>query len=231
MWNGGKRRRVSWSMRVHASYLRAETLLPLTGFLPQKELRERLRDIAPSGEWTDTSIAFERAALDDPWRMHLAAKFQHAGVASVNGVPGLRGVSGSIAGNENGGQVIIDTDNGVFHWPTQFPKHVDLERLKANIYWKRTAQELLIASPDWDIKTHDAEIRGQLAWHQPSDAASPQLTLVGAIQNRQCGQCPQLSSQRFDRTGSACVAQRCLPGRTFAGHYFVPRSGAKFSVP
>jgi uncharacterized protein (TIGR02099 family) len=171
------------SMQVHANYLRAETLLPLTGFLPQKELRARLRDIAPSGEWTDTSIAFERATLDAPWRMQLAAKFQHAGVASVGSVPGLRGVAGSIAGNESGGQVVIDTNNGVFHWPSQFPKHVELERLKANIYWKRTAQELLIASPDLEIKTHDGEIRGQLAWRQPTDASSPVLTLVGAIQN------------------------------------------------
>src|SRR6201996_7641060 len=171
------------NMQVHADYLRAETLLPLTGFLPQKELRESLRDIAPSGEWTDTSIEFERAAPGDPWRMHVAAKFQHAGVASVNGVPGVRGVAGFVAGNETGGQVSIDTANGVFHWPSQFPRHVELERLKANIYWKRTPQELLIASPDWDIKTRDGELHGQMAWHEPSDASSPVLTLVASISN------------------------------------------------
>jgi uncharacterized protein (TIGR02099 family) len=176
------------NMRVHANYLRVETLLPLTGVLPQKELRERLRDVAPSGEWTDTSIEFERAAAADPWRMHLAAKFQHAGVASVGGVPGVRGISGSIAGNESGGQVMIDTSNGVFHWPSQFPHHVELERLKANIYWKHTPEELLVASPDWEIKTHDGELRGQLAWHQPSDpSSSPVLTLVGAISNGNVG--------------------------------------------
>jgi uncharacterized protein (TIGR02099 family) len=171
------------NMQVHANYLRAETLLPLTGFLPQKELREQLRDIAPSGEWTDTSIELRRPSVADPWRMHVAAKFQHAGFASANGVPGVRDVAGSIAGNETGGKVVIDTSNGVFHWPSQFPHHVDLERLKADIFWKRTEQELLIASPDWQIKTHDGELRGQMAWHQPSDSSSPVLTLVGAIAN------------------------------------------------
>jgi uncharacterized protein (TIGR02099 family) len=172
-------------LNVHfrADYLRAESLLPLTGLLPQKDLRDRLREAAPSGEWTDVAIAFERTQLDEPWRMHMQAKFQHAGVASVNGVPGVRGIAGSIAGNERGGQVIIDTNPGVFHWPAQFPRSVELEHLKANIYWKRTAEELLIASPDWDIKTHDAEIRGQVAWHQPADNSSPVLTLVGGIQN------------------------------------------------
>jgi len=171
------------SVRASASYLRVETLLPLTGFLPQKDLRNRIREIAPSGEWTDTSIAFERGQVADPWRMQVQAKFQHAGYASVGGSPGLRGVAGSIAGNESGGQVIIDTNVAVFHWPSQFPQAVDLERLKANIYWKRTAQELLVASPDWEVKTRDADIRGQVAWHQPADESSPRLTLVSTIQN------------------------------------------------
>jgi len=182
---------VSWQegeaglLNVHAraDYLRAETLLPLTGFLPQKDLRDRLREIAPSGEWTDTSIAFERGAVADPWRMQVQAKFQRAGYASVGGAPGMRGVAGSIAGNESGGQVIIDTNVAVFHWPTQFPQAVDLERLRANVYWKRTAQELLVASPDWEVKTHDADIRGQVVWHQPADDSSPRLTLVSTIQN------------------------------------------------
>jgi uncharacterized protein (TIGR02099 family) len=175
------------NVRASATYLRAESLLPLTGLLPQKDLRERLHEIAPSGEWTEVAIAFERAQVTEPWRMHVQAKFQHAGLASVNGVPGVRGIAGSIAGNERGGQVTIDTSLAAFHWPTQFPRSVELERLKANIYWKRTAGELLIASPDWEIKTHDAEIRGQVAWHQPSDDSSPVLTLVGGIQNGNAG--------------------------------------------
>jgi uncharacterized protein (TIGR02099 family) len=180
-WQGGEAGLLS--LRASASYLRAETLLPLTGFLPQKDLRNRIREIAPSGEWTDTSIAFERGQAADPWRMQVHAKFQHAGYASVGGSPGLRGVAGSIAGNESGGQVIIDSNVAVFHWPTQFPQAVDLERLRANVYWKRTAQELLVASPDWEVKSHDADIRGQVAWHQPADGSSPRLTLVSTISN------------------------------------------------
>jgi uncharacterized protein (TIGR02099 family) len=171
------------SVRVRANYLRVETLLPLTGFLPQKELRDQLREIAPSGEWTDTSISFERSQVADPWRMQVQAKFQNAGYASVGSMPGFRGIGGSIAGNENGGQVILDTNAAVFHWPSQFSAPVELERFRANVYWKRTAQELLIASPDWEIRTHDGDILGQLAWHQPADASSPRLTLVSTIQN------------------------------------------------
>jgi uncharacterized protein (TIGR02099 family) len=174
-------------VRVQASYLRAETLLPLTGFLPQKDLRDRLREIAPSGEWTDTLIAFVRDQVGDPWRMQVQAKFQRAGYAPVGGAPGLRGIGGSIAGNESGGRVIIETDAGVFNWPRQFPHPVELTSLTANLYWKRTAQELLIASPDWVVKSRDGEIHGQVAWRQPADDTSPLLTLVGNIQNGNAG--------------------------------------------
>ncbi len=37
-----------WNCARSATYLRAETLLPLTGFLPQKDVRKRLREIAPT---------------------------------------------------------------------------------------------------------------------------------------------------------------------------------------
>jgi uncharacterized protein (TIGR02099 family) len=174
-------------LRAQASHLRVETLLPLTGFLPQKDIRDRLREIAPSGEWTDTSIALARDNIGDPWRMQVQGRFQHAGYAPVAGAPGLRGISGSFAGNENGGRVIIDTKGGVFNWPSQFPQPVELSSLTANVYWKRTAQELLIASPDWALKSTDGEVRGQVAWHQPADDSSPVLTLVGNIQNGNAG--------------------------------------------
>ena len=34
-------------LRARASYLRAEALLPLAGLVPQRDIRERLRDMAP----------------------------------------------------------------------------------------------------------------------------------------------------------------------------------------
>ncbi|HEY0799582.1 MAG TPA: DUF3971 domain-containing protein, partial [Steroidobacteraceae bacterium] len=39
----------------------------------------------------------------------------------------------------------------------------------------------MIAAPDWQVKTPDVDIRGQMAWHQPSDDSSPALTLVSTI--------------------------------------------------
>jgi uncharacterized protein (TIGR02099 family) len=180
-WRGGDGGLLDVS--AQASYLRAETLLPLAGFLPQKDIRERLREVAPTGEWTDAMVALKRDAIADPWQMQVHAKFTRAGFAPVGGSPGLRGVSGSIAGNESGGHLYIDTNVAVFNWPAQFPHPVELETLKASFFWKRDPRELLVATPAWAAKTHDADIRGQLSWRQPADGSSPVLTLLSSVQD------------------------------------------------
>ncbi len=97
--------------------------------------------------------------------------------------PGIRGLSGAIAGNESGGHVNIDTHAAVFTWPAQFSQPVDLETLKATLYWKRTNEQLLIATPDWEMKNRDAAVHGKAAWQQPADGSSPVLTLVSTVEN------------------------------------------------
>jgi uncharacterized protein (TIGR02099 family) len=168
-------------LRARASYLRAEALLPLAGLMPQKDLRDRLRDIAPTGEWRDMSIELLRGAVTDPWQLQVRAQFRGVGFAPVGRAPGLRGLSGMFAGNQNGGHVVIDTQTAVFNWPGQFPQPIDLALLKATLYWKRTAEEFLVATPDLEMNVRDAGVHAKVAWQQPSDGSSPILTLASTM--------------------------------------------------
>jgi uncharacterized protein (TIGR02099 family) len=170
-------------LSASASYLRADTLLPFSGLLPDKNLRERLGEIAPTGEWMDTAVAMSRNSAADPWRLQVQAKFQGIGFAPLGRAPGLRGLTGTIAGNESGGHVNIDTRTAVFSWPGQFRQPVDLETLTTTLYWKRTQEELLIATRGWELKNRDGEIHGKVALQLPADGSSPMLTLAAAIEN------------------------------------------------
>ena len=170
-------------LRARASYLRADTLLPLGGLLPEKDIREKLREIAPTGEWMDTVIALFRTTAADPVRLQIQAKFRDVGFAPVGRAPGLRGLTGTIAGTESGGHVAIDTHTAEFTWPAQFPRPVDLDTLTATLYWKRTAEALLVATPDWQMKNRDGSVHGKAAWQQPADGSSPLLTLFSIVEN------------------------------------------------
>lgn len=180
-WRGGDAGLLD--LRANASYLRADNLLPLAGLLPQKDIRDRLREIAPTGEWTDTDIVMSRGAVTDSWRLQVQAKFRDVGFAPVGRAPGLRGLTGSIAGNETGGHVIIDTPMAVFNWPAQFTQPVELTPLRSTLYWKRTNQQLLIATPDWEMRNRDGAVHGKAAWAVPADGSSPVLTLVATVEN------------------------------------------------
>ncbi len=170
-------------LHARASYLRADSLLPLAGLLPDQEVRNQLRELAPTGEWTDTAIALARNTAADPLRLQVQAKFRDVGFAPVGRAPGLRGLTGSIAGTESGGHVTIDTPAAVLSWPAQFPHPVDLDALTTTVYWKRTSEELLVATPDWEMKNRDAGVRLKAAWAEPADGSSPVLTLVSSVQN------------------------------------------------
>jgi uncharacterized protein (TIGR02099 family) len=170
-------------LKARASYLRAEALRPLAGLMPQKELRDRLRDLAPTGEWMDLQVQLARGTVNDPWQLQTSAKFREVGFAPLGRTPGLRGLSGVLVGDENSGRLEIDTQTAVFHWPAQLPQPVNLSKLKTTLYWKRTPQEFLAATQDLEMVVRDVSIHGKAAWQQPSDGSSPILTLASTLDN------------------------------------------------
>jgi len=170
-------------LRADASYLRAEALLPLAGLMPQKELRDRLRDLAPTGEWMDLRVQLARGTVNDPWQLQTYAKFREMGFAPLGRAPGLRGLSGVLAGDASSGRLEIDTQTAVFHWPAQLPQPINLSKLKTTLYWKRTAEEFLVVTQDLEMVVRDVSIHGKAAWRQPSDGSSPILTLASTMDN------------------------------------------------
>ena len=168
-------------LHAEANYLRAEALLPLVGLMPQKDIRERLRDFAPTGELSDMRLTLARASASEGWRFDARVKFRDLGFAPVGRAPGLRGLSGALVGTEAAGHLIIDTHSAVYNWPDQFPEPIALPALKTTLYWRRSPQELLMATSDLELRTRAARVRAKLAWSQPADGSSPVFTLASSI--------------------------------------------------
>jgi len=170
-------------LHAKASYLRIGTLLPLAGLLPQKDLRERLQEIAPTGEWLNARVDLSRAQVSDPLSFTVQARFRGVGFAPTGRAPGLRGLNGTLVGNQSGGRIDLETQTGVFTWPSELPQPVPLLNLKTTLYWKRTPAELLVATPSLDLATHDASLHALAAWQRPVEGGSPVLTLAASVDN------------------------------------------------
>ena len=170
-------------LRASASYLRADSLLPLTGLLPQRELRERLLEIAPTGVWSDALLELSRAAVADPWSMRVAARFHDAGFAPAGKIPGFRGLSGEISGNQYGGHVNLDCDSLLMAWPTQWAQPVSFDTLKGTLYWNRSADNLTIATPKIEFQNPDARASVQAALQLYPNGDSPQVAIVALVED------------------------------------------------
>jgi uncharacterized protein (TIGR02099 family) len=174
-------------LTAKADYLRAEALLPLVGLMPQKEVRRLLRELAPTGEWMDMHLSLKRSSLSAPWQFDAGARFRDVGFAPLARVPGLRGLSGSLAGNEMAGHVLLDTHSAVLSWPGQLARPLDLPLLHGSFYWRRNKDELLVAGSDLELQTRDITLHGKLAWHQPGDGGSPVLVMADTVDNGNAG--------------------------------------------
>jgi uncharacterized protein (TIGR02099 family) len=168
-------------LRARASYLRAEALLPLAGLMPQKDIRERLRDIAPTGEWLDMRLQLMRGQVASPWKLQVNARFRDVGFAPVGRAPGLRGLNGILAGDESGGRLAVESQAAVFSWPGEFHQPINLTRLKSTLYWRRTEEEFLVATTDLQLGARNASAHAKAAWRQPSDGSSPTLSLASTV--------------------------------------------------
>jgi len=168
-------------LTIRTSYLHADTVMPLTGLVPDENLRDRLREIAPTGEWWDASLQFARATVQEPWKFAVSARFDDAGFAPAGRVPGLRGLTGRIAGTESGGRLELDSRGVSVNWPRQWPQAVALEGVQGAIFWRRAADGLIVATPALAAHNRDAALKVRAAWMESPGADSPQLTLVADI--------------------------------------------------
>jgi len=212
-------------LHADANYLRAEALLPLVGLMPQKDIRERLRDLAPTGEWSEMRLTLARAAAGEAWRFDARAKFRDMGFAPLGRAPGLRGLSGSLRGTEAAGHLIIDTHSAVYNWPDQFPDPIALPALKSTLYWRRNPQGLLLATSDLQLRTHAASLHGKLSWSQPADGSSPVLTMASFIDDGIIADAPLY----FPRQLLPPAALQWLDRAFVAGH--LPHAVAVFDGP
>ncbi len=170
-------------LRARASYLRADNLLPLAALLPHNSTRARLIALAPTGEWRDASLSLERANSRTPWRFRVRARFHDAGFAASGRFPGVHGLSGVLAGDQNAGHVSFVSRSLIVDWPTQWPRPIGVDTLDGTVFWSRTPTGLLIATPHLGFGNTDGALGIVAAVRLPGTGHSPLIDLVGRLRD------------------------------------------------
>ena len=121
---------------VSANGLDLDVLGRLAGYLPlDGGTRKALADYAPTGRIFDLRLGWkgEAGALS---AFNVRARFEGLGLRAQGYFPGFVGLTGSIEGNEKGGQAALDSHAAALELPTVFADpRLDFEQLSAKATW------------------------------------------------------------------------------------------------
>ena len=121
--------------KLNINALELETLMNLAEYLPiHAPLRERLNALSPTGEIRDI-----RAEWDGEWptpaRFDVKGQFANLGMKKFDSIPAFSGISGNIAGTEQGGVLNLFSQKVSVALPAVFHKPVMLDTLTGQVNW------------------------------------------------------------------------------------------------
>ena len=160
-----------------ANGLDLDALARLAGHLPIDDVvRGQLASYAPGGLLHDLALewAGEPSKLQ---RWKVAARFEKLRLNAQGSVPGLEGISGSINGNERGGQLTLAGQQAALTLPQVFPQaRIDLTAFAAQTSWRATDsshRDLAVTLDKLSFANPDVSGEGSGRWHASDDGSGP----------------------------------------------------------
>ncbi len=121
-----------------ANSLDLGVLAALAGRLPlPAHLHERLTDFSPRGKFADLELQWE-GSPEAPAHWRASGHFSEVALAAHKELPGFSGISGRLKGDEQSGEVHIDSRDVKIEMPAVFPEPtLGLASLEADLGWRK----------------------------------------------------------------------------------------------
>ncbi len=156
-----------------------DALFPLMPWIDADALAmvDRLQ---PQGLLRDAGFRFRLVEGSAP-AFAARAKIENLQIAANGGLPGVRGLSGSIEGNLQSGNLYLQSSRASLVIPKLFPAALELEHLDGVVHWQRYAEMFRIESKRLTMNSASLGLvtRWQLDW--PYAQSSPWLDMQLAL--------------------------------------------------
>lgn len=193
--------------------LSLDAMSGVVAVLPQKPLRDLISSWEPGGDWADGLFHYDGGAATRTPRWQVRARFTGASLAPHGKMPGFRGLTGSIRGDQQGGQLDIDAPGVIVNWPEEWVAPVSLATLRGSAYWRRNADQLLIASQDVQLSNPDLRASAKFAWYRYADGRPASMVLWSGISNVLADAAPRyLPRHRISPAAYRWLAQAFVSG-------------------
>ncbi|MGH8755883.1 MAG: YhdP family protein, partial [Burkholderiales bacterium] len=120
---------------IEANAFDLQPLVVLADHLPlPQELRQQIVNFSPRGSVYDMALKWS-GDLPVPSRYSVKGRFVNLALNAREQWPGFSGISGAIEGNEQGGQITLDTKNARVVIPRVFEEALKFDSLNVRLGW------------------------------------------------------------------------------------------------
>ena len=188
MTTGGDWPQTDWQVRANVgdsgeiagvtastSFLKLDDLQFLAAWLGDDH-RELLTRYAPSGAVRNLDISVTDLTTET-LRFDVSAIAEDIGIAAHGNWPGVRGFSGSIRADSDGGRLEIDSVATRLDLPVFLTEPIELDDALGTVIWRRNNDGTIVLSDNISIRNTDFDSQSSLQISIPADGSSPIVDL------------------------------------------------------
>ncbi len=137
------------ALEVAAEYLDLADVRTIAPWL-EEEQRAMLDAWRPDGIVRQLELRLGESLTDDYF---ISAALTDVGVASVEGRPGLRGFTGNIRADNEGGRLEIASEYAALSAPGVLNEPIDIDAIEGTVVWRRSGGQLTVLSDSIALTT------------------------------------------------------------------------------
>jgi len=158
-------------LRASGTYFNLDDLRYLRAWLPA-ERQTQLAAYSPSGILRDAEIELTDLRAEKPG-FDVSAELEAAGIAAVGEQPGVRGFSGTVRADQDGGRVEIRSTDLVVDLGGQLPEPLAFDDANGTVIWRRGPGSVTVLSDSIELRNTDLDSQMSVQVSIPADGSSP----------------------------------------------------------
>ncbi len=164
------------ALEIQSGFLAMDDVRAFAAWLPAG-LGAPLADYDPSGELLSLQLRVDGLPDGVPFTYSLEAELRDAGVAPHDGLPGVRGVSGSVRADESNGRLVLDTGTLVVDAPEFLAAPIAFTRADATVVWRGIGSGLTVLCDRFILEDEWLATESSFELEMPggAEASSPRL--------------------------------------------------------
>jgi uncharacterized protein (TIGR02099 family) len=134
-------------------------------------------EVRPSGTLENIDLSLS-APFDAPETFRVKARLVDVGATARERLPGMRGLSGRVSVDQNGGELDLDATHFSLDLPTVFRAPLEARRASGRVRWEKTDTAWRVIGEDLRVRGDDGDGVGGMTLEVPHDrSVSPVLRL------------------------------------------------------